>query len=68
LGDLLFSLVNLGRHLGLQPEEALNNTIHRFTKRFQYVEDRLRENGKTLADSNLKEMDAYWEEAKIKLH
>ena len=67
LGDLLFSIVNLGRHLGLQPEEALNGTIRRFTKRFQYIEDTLREKGKTLADSNLEEMDKLWDEAKTKL-
>lgn len=66
-GDLLFTLVNLGRHLGMQPEEALNGTIRRFTKRFQYIEDRLRERGKTLADSNLDEMDKLWEEAKKKM-
>ncbi|OGC91499.1 MAG: nucleoside triphosphate pyrophosphohydrolase [candidate division Zixibacteria bacterium RBG_16_53_22] len=64
LGDLLFSLVNLGRHLGMQPEEALNGTIRRFTRRFQYIEQRLRETGKTLTDSNLEEMDKYWDEAK----
>ncbi len=64
LGDLLFSLVNLGRHLGMQPEEALNDAVRRFTGRFQYIEDRLRERGRTLTDSNLDEMDKLWEEAK----
>jgi tetrapyrrole methylase family protein / MazG family protein len=64
LGDLLFSLVNLGRHLEMQPEEALNAAIRRFTRRFQYIEEKLRENGKTLSDSNLEEMDKYWNEAK----
>jgi tetrapyrrole methylase family protein / MazG family protein len=64
LGDLLFSLVNLGRHLGLQPEEALNAAIRRFTGRFQYIEDKLREKGKTLSNSNLEEMDSLWDEAK----
>jgi tetrapyrrole methylase family protein/MazG family protein len=67
LGDLLFSLVNLGRHLGMQPEEALNGAIRRFTLRFQYIENKLREQGKTLSDSNLDEMDKYWDEAKSKL-
>jgi len=66
LGDLLFSLVNLGRHLEMQPEEALNAAIRRFTNRFQYIENKLRENGKTLSDSNLDEMDKYWNEAKTK--
>jgi tetrapyrrole methylase family protein/MazG family protein len=63
-GDLLFSLVNLGRHLKMQPEEALNGAIRRFTSRFQFIEKRLREQGKTLADSNLEEMDRFWEDAK----
>ncbi len=67
LGDLLFSLVNLGRHLGMQPEEALNGTIRRFINRFQYIEDRLRDKGKTLSDSSLEEMDHLWNEAKTKL-
>lgn len=64
LGDLLFSLVNLGRHLKIQAEEALNSTIRRFIKRFQFIEDRLRQNGKKLDDSSLEEMDALWEQAK----
>jgi len=67
LGDLLFSLVNLGRHLEMQPEEALNGAIRRFTARFQYIEERLREQGKTLSDSNLDEMDHLWDEAKTRL-
>jgi tetrapyrrole methylase family protein / MazG family protein len=67
LGDLLFSLVNLGRHLGMQPEEALNAAIRRFTNRFQYIETKLRERGKALSDSNLEEMDALWNEAKTKM-
>jgi tetrapyrrole methylase family protein/MazG family protein len=64
LGDLLFSLVNLGRHLEMQPEEALNAAIRRFTRRFQHIENRLREQSRTLSDSNLEEMDKYWNEAK----
>jgi len=67
LGDLLFSLVNLGRHLQMQAEEALNITIQKFIRRFQYIENRLREEGKKLDDSNLDEMDNLWEEAKRKL-
>ena len=63
-GDLLFSLVNLGRHLDLQPEEALNGTISKFMKRFRFIEEKLREAGKTVADSNLEEMDRFWEESK----
>jgi tetrapyrrole methylase family protein/MazG family protein len=63
-GDLLFSLVNLGRHLGLQAEESLNITITKFIKRFKYIEDRLREMGKSVSESRLEEMDAIWEESK----
>jgi tetrapyrrole methylase family protein / MazG family protein len=67
LGDLLFSLVNLGRHLEMQPEEALNGAIKRFTGRFQYIENKLRDRGKTLSESNLDEMDNLWNEAKTRL-
>jgi tetrapyrrole methylase family protein/MazG family protein len=66
-GDLLFSLVNLGRHLQMQAEEALNMAVEKFIKRFQHIENRLRDKGKKLDDSNLDEMDALWEEAKRKL-
>ncbi|MCP4582945.1 MAG: nucleoside triphosphate pyrophosphohydrolase [candidate division Zixibacteria bacterium] len=64
LGDLLFSLVNLSRHLGLRAEEALDDTNKKFIKRFKYIEKKLAENGKSPADSNLEEMDAFWEESK----
>ena len=64
LGDLLFSLVNLSRHLGLRAEEALNDTNTKFIKRFQYIESKLSEIGKTPAESTLEEMDALWEESK----
>ena len=67
LGDLLFSLVNLGRHLQMQAEEALNMAVQKFIRRFQYIEDRLRDKGKKLDDSNIEEMDNLWEEAKRKL-
>lgn len=67
LGDLLFSLVNLGRHLQMQAEEALNMAVQKFIRRFQYIEKRLRDKGKKLDDSNLDEMDDLWEEAKRKL-
>lgn len=63
-GDLLFTLVNLGRHLGLQAEESLNKTVVKFMKRFRYIEDRLRGMGKTVSESNLEEMDMLWEESK----
>jgi MazG family protein len=61
LGDSLFALVNLGRHLQVDPEMALRATIDRFCKRFRYVEGRL---GDRLADATLEEMEALWQEAK----
>jgi len=63
-GDLLFSLVNLGRHYKLQAESALNRTTNKFIKRFQYIEEKLRSRGRTLDQSNLEEMDGLWQEAK----
>ena len=65
LGDLLFTLVNLSRHLGLNAEEALNETSQRFIRRFQWVEKKLAEAGKTPAQASLEEMDALWDEAKF---
>ena len=66
IGDLLFSVVNLARFMGLDPETALNRTNRKFIQRFHYVEQKLSESGKTLNDSNLAEMDALWNEAKSK--
>lgn len=63
-GDLLFSLVNYSRFMKINPENALRRTNEKFIKRFNYVEARLKENGKSAYDSNLKEMDKYWEESK----
>lgn len=63
-GDLLFALVNLGRHLDLQAEESLNITVSKFIKRFRYIEEKLREMGKTVSESDLEEMDRFWEESK----
>jgi len=63
-GDLLFAIVNYGRHLNLQAEESLNGTISKFTARFQFIENKLRQMGKTVSDSNLEEMDKIWEESK----
>ncbi|GAW67388.1 nucleoside triphosphate pyrophosphohydrolase [Geoanaerobacter pelophilus] len=64
LGDLLFAIVNLGRFLSIDPEDALRKTIQRFTKRFEHVEQTLHARGKALPDSTLEEMDHLWEEAK----
>lgn len=63
-GDLLFSLINYSRFLDINPEEALERTNRKFIKRFRYLEDQSHNDGKSLADMTLEEMDAYWERAK----
>jgi tetrapyrrole methylase family protein / MazG family protein len=64
LGDLLFTLANVGYLLKVNPEDALRAQLQRFERRFRHVERRLREQGKTPEQSNLQEMDRFWEEAK----
>jgi ATP diphosphatase len=65
-GDLLFALVNLGRHLRLDSESALAGTNDKFRSRFHYVEDALENSGRTLDEASLDEMEALWQEAKCK--
>jgi len=64
LGDLLFAAVNAARFVGADPEEALAGTNRKFMRRFAYIEERLREAGRTFEQTDLAEMDAWWEEAK----
>lgn len=63
-GDLLFSLINYARFININPENALEKTNKKFIKRFQYLEQKAKENGKQLQDMTLAEMDVYWNEAK----
>lgn len=63
-GDLLFSLVNYARFVGINPENALERTNKKFIKRFTHLETRAKEIGKNLKEMSLAEMDTYWEEAK----
>ena len=63
-GDVLFSLVNYARFIGVNPEEALERTNKKFIKRFTHLEKRAEENNQNLADMTLAQMDVYWEEAK----
>ncbi|VTP99006.1 nucleoside triphosphate pyrophosphohydrolase [Sphingobacterium daejeonense] len=63
-GDLLFSLINYARHLGINPENALEKTNKKFIRRFTYLEEKAAENGLVLKDMSLEEMDVYWNEAK----
>ena len=64
LGDFLFALVNYSRFHKIDPETALRRTNEKFIRRFQYIEQRLKENNKSILDSNLAEMDFYWNEIK----
>lgn len=64
MGDLLFSLVNVGRFIEVNPEEALRKTISRFIKRFRYIEESLAQKGKDFKDTSLQEMDELWNVAK----
>lgn len=63
-GDLLFSLVNAARLYKINPENALDSTNLKFISRFNYLEEQIKENGKTLKDTTLEEMDRLWNEAK----
>lgn len=63
-GDVLFSMVNYARFLKINPENALERTNKKFSKRFQYLEERAKEINKPLKDMTLAEMDVFWEEAK----
>jgi len=63
-GDLLFSLVNYARFIEINPEDALERTNKKFIKRFQFLEKKSTEIGKSLKDMTLSEMDKIWEEAK----
>jgi XTP/dITP diphosphohydrolase len=63
-GDVLFSLINYARFLKVNPEDALERTNKKFIKRFQYLESKAKEIGKSLSEMTLSEMDIFWEEAK----
>ena len=63
-GDLLFSMINYARFLKINPENALERTNQKFSKRFQYLENAAKTSGKGLADMSLQEMDLYWEKSK----
>jgi tetrapyrrole methylase family protein/MazG family protein len=64
LGDLLFSAVNLCRFLKIDPSAALNGANAKFTRRFEYVEKKMKETGRNMTASNLEAMDEFWNEAK----
>jgi len=64
VGDVFFALVNYARFLKINPEDALRLTNEKFIKRFTYVEKKVTETGRKIHESNLTEMDKYWEESK----
>ena len=66
IGDLLFVVMNLARHLDVEPETALKKTNRKFRQRFKFIEDELKREGKTLDSADLKEMDDLWNKAKAK--
>ncbi len=65
LGDVLFAAANVGRKLGIAPEEALRGAVSRFISRFSHVERELARRGVPHGEASLAEMDALWDEAKV---
>ena len=63
-GDVLFSMINYARFLGVDPESALERTNKKFTKRFVYLEQQAKLQGKNIKDMTLAQMEVYWQEAK----
>jgi len=66
VGDLLFVAVNIARFLKIDPETALRKTNKKFIKRFQHIEQRLREAGRDFSQSDIQELERLWQEAKKK--
>ena len=64
VGDVFFAMVNYSRFLGINPENALRITNEKFIKRFNYVQEKVKETGKEINESTLQEMDKYWNESK----
>jgi len=63
-GDVLFSMINYARWIGVNPEDALARTNQKFIRRFQWMENETKKDGKELSEMNLTEMDVYWERSK----
>lgn len=68
LGDLLFSVVNLARHLKVDPEDALRGANRKFERRFRFIEQALRDTHRPIEDCTLEDLDALWGEAKRQEH
>ena len=63
-GDVLFSMINYARFIGVNPEDALEKTNKKFIKRFKYLETESKKDGKQMGEMTLDEMDEYWNRAK----
>jgi len=64
VGDIIFVITNIAKYYKIDAEEALRSTNNKFIKRFQYIEEKIEEKGRTLKDCPLEEMERYWQEAK----
>lgn len=64
IGDVLFTMVNLSRHLKVNPETALRQATHKFQNRFRFMETKLHSTGRTAHDASLEELEALWQESK----
>jgi MazG family protein len=67
IGDLLLVVVNLARHLQVNPEIALKESNRKFSRRFNFIEQQVANTGRELRDCQLSELDAYWDQAKVEL-
>ena len=66
VGDLLFAVASLARHLGVEPEGALTDANLKFTRRFHYVEQRCREEGISVSEAGMGKLDAFWNEIRAR--
>lgn len=65
IGDLLFAITNLARHLEVDPEHAIEQCNQKFLRRFQFIETQIIQQGKSLQTASLDELDALWDKAKL---
>src|SRR5690606_38678665 len=63
-GDVLFTLVNIARFYKVSPEEAMIHANEKFSRRFQYVESKVKQSGKSFSEFSLAQLDEFWDEAK----
>ncbi|WP_265332143.1 MazG nucleotide pyrophosphohydrolase domain-containing protein, partial [Candidatus Magnetaquicoccus inordinatus] len=64
LGDLIFTLVNVARHMQINPEMALRGSTRKFQDRFRYIEHRLHQEGQAVSSASLEQLERLWQEAK----